>query len=274
MKDDKISYLERIGAIVKIERDSRDMSQIDFYNFLFPGNKLLTENIKSKMNDIERAKRKTIDPDFLLALHEKCNLGMDYIFGYETEFPNHENENACAYTGLSIETIELLHGLALAQNEERPSLNVDMSDADYEHRCMLISNKQEAEWILSMIEVLLTQDNSTDGTYPNYKVLFDLYMMAVMKPNNLKGVVLGSVGEDAGLAQVSREYKELYMDSLYMNDSFGGFHQIDIERIHQQIWKETLITDIERFIPAAKKYYSKKHGDADKLSNKKLFEVT
>ena len=268
----KILYLERMGECVKRERKTRKMNQIEFYQYLFPECPLTNESIKSYMNDIENAKRKTIDPDFLLALHEKCNLGMDYVFGYETEFPNHENENACNYTGLSVKTIELLHELAVDVSATIPPLESCKSDEEWEQRCKMLDAKQGAEWILRILEVLLTEDiERTEGTYPNFKILFDLYMMAVMQPQKLNGVPVDSLKQDAGLKDISYNSKEIYMDSLFVKDSFNFVHRIDVDKVHQQIWKEQLIVDIERFIPVAKKYFSEKIGDSYASENNRLF---
>lgn len=41
--------------------------------------------------------------------------------------------------------------------------------------------------------MLLTEDVETsEGSYPNYSILFDLYMMAIMKPERIHGVVVES----------------------------------------------------------------------------------
>ena len=259
MTGGKILYLEKIGDCVKTERTNRKMSQIKFYKYLYPDSNLTNESIKSYMNDIEKAKRKTIDPDFLLALHEKCNLGMDYVFGYETEFPNHENENASNYTGLSVQTIELLHELAKSVTAEIPALEECEGKEDWERRCKLISDKQGAEWILRIIEVLLTEDVETsEGSYPNYSILFDLYMMAIMKPERINGVVVESDRKMGDLMSNPNKSKEIDMNSLFMKDSFGFLHTIQIDEVHQQIWKDKLKADIERFIPVARKYFSEK----------------
>ena len=256
MKGGKILYLEKMGECVKTERINRKMSQIAFYKYLYPDSNLTNESIKSYMNDIEKAKRKTIDPDFLLALHEKCNLGMDYVFGYETEFPNRENENASNYTGLSVRTIELLHELALAVSTDIPALEDCEGKEEWEQRCKLLSDKQGAEWILRIIEVLLTEDVETsEGSYPNYSILFDLYMMAIMKPQKINGVVVDPAEQGNGIPYNT---KEIDMNSLYMKDSFGFLHTIRIDEVHQQIWKDRLNADIERFIPAARKYFTDK----------------
>lgn len=259
MKGGKILYLEKIGERVKDERTKRRLSQIKFYKLLFPESNISEESIKSYMNDIEKANRKTIDPDLLLALHEKCNLGMDYIFGYETEFPNHENENASNYTGLSVQTIELLHELALDVTADIPLLEACVGKEERERRCQLISSKQGAEWILRIIEILLTEDvEASEGSLPNYSLLFDLYMMAIMKPKKIYGVVVESKEQSNDLMAFSYKSKEIDMNSLFMKDSFGFVHSVKTDEIHRQIWKNKLNADIERFIPVAQKYFSER----------------
>ena len=158
MEGSKNPYLVKIGEIVKAERNKRKMSQKAFYEFLFPGDYWDDKGIRSKMHDIEHGVVKFIDPVFLQALHDKCNLGMDYIFGFETEFPNHENEQASAYTGLSSKTVEILHELEVAKDASIPELEPEMSDEDYKRLCKMRSDKQEADWILKIFEVLLSED--------------------------------------------------------------------------------------------------------------------
>ena len=259
----KISYIDAIGTTVKNERTKKKMKQIEFYNFLFPNNGLDLKNTKSKMHDIEKGERKTIDPDLLYALHNKCNLGMDYIFGYETVFPNHENENACKYTGLSVETIELLHELAEAQRACVPPLVPDMSNEEFSKRCEILDKKQEAEWILNIIEMLLTEDiDNENESYPNYNILFDLYMLSVAKPEKIYGITRDYTDEDElCIKQILSKSKELYIDSLSMRDSFGVGHVLDIYKIHQQIWKEKLNTDIDRFISMVQNHIVNKQSN-------------
>ena len=268
MQGGKIPYLDKMANCVKDERRKRGLSQINFYKYLFPERNLSDESIKSYMNDIEKANRKMIDPDLLHALHEKCNLGMDYVFGYETEFPNHESENACKYTGLSVETVELLNKLAMAKKAEIPPLEAGMSDEDYKRRCNVLNDKQEADWILKIVEVM----DTSEGTLPNYNILFDLYMMAVMRPAALRGIELNSVGDDEGLMQLSRKYKDLYVDSLYIKDTFGISHTINMDQVHQQIWRDKLNDDVKRFISIAQEYFSKKCDAENESSQNRLFK--
>lgn len=257
MKGGKNPYLVKIGEAVKAERTKRKMSQTAFYTFLFPGVYWDDKSIKSKMHDIEHGDYKFIDPVFLQALHDKCNLGMDYLFGFETEFPNHENEQASAYTGLSSKTVEILHELEVAKDASIPDLEPDMSDEEYKHICKMRNDKQEADWILKILEVLLSEDLDKGDTYPNYNILFDLYMISVVKPAKLRGVPMDSLKGDDGLLEISKHTKELDMDNLHMKDTFGVLHTININKIHQQIWKDKLNVDIERFASIARSYFSK-----------------
>ena len=271
MKGSKKSYPQMIGEIVKSERNKRGMSQKRFYEFLFPGGYWDDKGIKSKMHDIEHGQYKFIDPEFLQALHDKCNIGMDYIFGYETEFPNHENEQASKYTGLSSETIEILHELAVAKNTPIPESESDMNDEEFECICKIKSNKQEADWILKILEVLLSEDLDKGDTYPNYNILFDLYMIAVVKPAELRGVTTDSLKGEYGLREISDNTKDLFMDSLSMTDSFGGLHTINVDKIHQQIWKDKLSIDVERFISIAQNYFASNYSNEE--STNSLFKV-
>ena len=257
MKGSKKSYPQIIGETVKAERAKRKMSQKSFYEFLFPGSYWDDKGVKSKMHDIEHGKTKFIDPAFLQALHDKCNLGMDYIFGFETEFPNHENEQASAYTGLNSKTVEILHELEAAKDASIPEFEPGMSDEEYKHICEMRSDKQEAEWILKILEVLLSEDIDKGETYPNYNILFDLYMVSVVKPAKLRGVPVDSLKGEYGLREISEQTKELNMDFLNMTDSFGGLHTINVDKIHQQIWKDKLYLDVERFITTAQMYFAR-----------------
>lgn len=259
-------YLTMIGDTVVRERKKRNMTQKEFYEFLFPDSNLDDKSIKSWMNNVEHGRRKTIDPDLLYHLHEKCNLGMDNIFGYETEFPNHENKNACRYTGLSATAAELLHKFAVAFSAEPLPLEECKNDEDYKQRCQALSDKQEAEWILMVLELLLSEDyKSSDQTLPNYSILFDLYMLSVTEPERLNGIIKGTVCADDGLMDVAGKYEELYVDSLYMHDSFGFSHQVKIDEVHQQIWKNHLYRDIDRLISIIE---SKKQNKKQKKDNR------
>jgi hypothetical protein len=53
-------YLLAYGDCVRTERNKLKMSQVEFYNFLFPENTKEVENIKKKMNMIEKGKQKSL----------------------------------------------------------------------------------------------------------------------------------------------------------------------------------------------------------------------
>ena len=199
MESAKINHLKQIGDCVKRERNKRKMNQLEFYRFLYPGSNLANEGIKSYMNDIENAKRKKIDPDFLLELHEKCDLGMDYIFGYETEFPNHESENASNYTGLSVETIELLHKLALAKKAEIPSLEPGMNDEDSK-------------------DTLTTLKKDKDFIKPSTKVNLEFELVEV--ENGMKGIII----RDPFAQFVHAQFQ---VENGFLSDTIGGLAHLD-----------------------------------------------
>ncbi|MBO4591556.1 MAG: hypothetical protein J5684_03215, partial [Eubacterium sp.] len=223
-------------------------------------------------NDIEKANRKTVDPDLLQNLHDKCNLSMDYIFGYETEFPNYENKNACIYSGLSIDSIELLHSFALAKNEYIPPLETLLSEEEIKKRDNKISKKNEAEWILTILEVLLNTVNENNDSYLCSNILFDLYMIAVVRTANLQGIRAGMVSEDDDNFQIMNKSENLYIDSITMIDTFGASHKLEIDKIHKQIWKNRLYNDIEKFISLIQDKYVKEDVSVNRIPDHKLFD--
>ena len=83
-------------------------------------------------------------------------------------------------------------------------------------------------------------------------------MLSVIKPERIFGITRDYTDEDLSIEQVFNKSRELYITSLSMQDSFGLGHTIDINKIHQQIWKERLAADIERFIAMVQDYISKK----------------
>ena len=106
---ERIGYLISLGEKVVKERTKKKMNQVDFYRYLFPDSDKEDETIKKKMNKIENAKQRSIDFEFVNVLCEKCDLSIDYLFGRQTEFKNHQSEFVNSYTGLSANSIEQLH---------------------------------------------------------------------------------------------------------------------------------------------------------------------
>ena len=98
-----------------------------------------------------------------------------------------------------------------------------------------------------ILEALLNEGRSEED-YANFSILFDLYMIAVVKPEKLHGIRLNEVNKEDDFMQIIGKSEELYVDSLTMSDSFGVAHSIDIDKIHQQIWKNKLNSDVEKFI--------------------------
>ncbi len=249
MKNEYKSHLIHLGKVVKQERKKRKMTQTEFYEFLFPDNDEEELNVKKKMNYIENAKWVEVKYELLLALNEKCELSMDYLLGFENKYPNHDNKFACLYTGLSVETINLLHRLSKAKNADIPPLSSHMDEQQRKKRCQIFSEKMEADWILKISDLLFFEGKDKKGReLSNLKLLFDLYMISVSKPERLFGLPIGTVNKDDDCIDISYKNKELYFDSLLLSDSFDVTHSLDIEEVYQQIWRNRLERDLEEFI--------------------------
>ena len=254
MKTEEKCHLYKLGEIVRQERKKRDMNQIDFYKFLFPDNDYNDENIKKKMNALENGKNTNANYELLFALHDKCELSMDYLFGFETKYPNYENKEACTYTGLSTETIQSLHTFSSALHNSIPEPDAEMSRETFIERDSLISKKNEAAWILKMIDLLFYEDNSSNkNPSSNLKILHDLYMLSVAIPKAIWGTPEDSSDEVDDLGFGLNNSIPLVSNSLVMTDTFGGARSIDINKIHRQIWKDCLVKDLDVFIEKVRK---------------------
>ena len=120
--------LIRLGEYIRGQRDSMKLNQVDFYKFLFPEKDLNDENIKKKMNAIENGKGKEMNYELIFRLHEKFDLSIDYLFGFQTEFPNYDNKAACEYTGLAPESIKQLHFWSKYLHKEIPEIQSNMTE--------------------------------------------------------------------------------------------------------------------------------------------------
>ena len=203
------------------------------------------------MNALEKGKRETVDYELLFAIHDKCELSMDYLFGYETEFPNYDNKQASEYTGLNPDTITYLHKLCCDKNAEVSSFSPQMSHEERIKKCLMLDRKKEAEWILKIIEVLLYEKKEEDVSDDNYSLLFDLYMMSVTSPQKIYGIPLEETNKEK--EEFLKFFKpRLDPHSISMTDTFGGTHSVDIDKIYRQIWKNNLNDHLDSFIKAVK----------------------
>lgn len=238
-------YLMMLGRIVREERKKRKMTQIQFFNYLFPEEMYSDESKKKKINAIERGKGVYVNYETLFKLHEKCDLSMDYMFGLETEFPNYETKTACEYTGLDKHTIQQLHLFAKDLNASLPSLSSGMTEHQQMEYVTICEKQIQANWVLKTIDTLfLEKQNNKGNRITNLRILFDLYMMSVTKPES----VLGTPVEDNGHMLNRNSTVRIDINSLSMRDSFHSIHRIDVEKVHKEIWMKKLVADLDSFV--------------------------
>ena len=103
------SYLVVFGERLKTIRRQKNMSQVKFYNYLYPHNEKSEETIKKKMNMIERGKQKSLDLDFVLTVCHRCDLSVDFLLGIRDDYRNYDLKYICDYTGLDQEAVGWLH---------------------------------------------------------------------------------------------------------------------------------------------------------------------
>jgi len=179
---------------------------------------------------------------------------MDYLFGYETEFPNYESKNAVNYTGLSVETIELMHKLAEDKKIIVHNYSPNMSEKEAKKRMELYDRKFDAEWVSKIVNILFTENKDYKGNlFSNLSVLYDIYMICASEPSNVRGIPQKAINDKDDLLTRITKAEEINPNSLTMKDAFGVVHPIDVNKINQQIWKDQLICDLDKVSSRVKK---------------------
>lgn len=246
--------LKNLGDYVCKIRKRKKMNQVEFYRFLFPESDAEEENIKKKMNSIEHGKGKRVNYELLIRLHEKFDVSLDYLFGFETKYPNYENKAACLYTGLNPETIKQLHNWSLYANMDIPESSTGMSVAqreEYEHKRQLIT---DAKWIYEIINMLFQpkyKEDLVDGI-SDLSVLYDIYMLSVDIPDTVYGIPYEITQKDIPWYEKAVNSVEICSDSLIFSDLMNESHIIDLSEISQRMWKDRLLKDIDIMISSIK----------------------
>ena len=242
--------LERLGDFVYTQRKKLNMNQISFYRFLFPEKNLEDENIKKKMNAIEHGKGKELNYELLFRLHEKFDLSFDYLFGFETEYPNYDNKAACKYTGLEPESIRQLHFWSKYLNKETPEYIQGMTKQQQRDYVKERSRIVEAKWIFAIINALLQPKSDADikDGISDLSILYDIYMMMTNDIKQIKGFPLD--GEESNLSWYEKPSKSIALraDALFFTDSMTETHMVNISEVNKKIWEERLLRDIDSMI--------------------------
>ena len=242
--------LTRLGEFVRNQRKKLKMNQTEFYRFLFPEKNLEDENIKKKMNAIEHGKGKELNYELLFRLHEKFDLSFDYLFGFETEYPNYDNKAACNYTGLEPEAIRQLHFWSKYIYKEDPEYVQDMTEQQYKDYIREKTRIGEAKWIFAIMNALLKPKSAADikDGISDLSILYDMYMMMTNDIEHIRGLPLDIVNSDLSWNEKALSSVTLCPDTLYFTDSMNETHKVNIGEVNRKIWEERLLKDINNMI--------------------------
>ena len=259
-----------LGDKVRSLRKRKKMNQVTFYRDLYPEKVLEEENIKKKMNAIENGTRKTVDYDFLFRLCDKYEVSLDYLFGFETEYPNYENKAVSNYTGLSSEAVGQLHFWSKYKDKDIPEISSDMSEKQFKEWALEKTRKGEAQWILDITSKLLEKKGVKDkkSGIADLSILYDIYMMSLEPPETITGIPEEIAKGDMEYMQKIYQAEKISTESISFRDSMGEIHSIDIGAVNQQIWKERLLKDIDVFISEIRKGRKAESDSGDDLTTK------
>ena len=202
------------------------------------------------MNAIENGKNKKADFDLLFRLHEKYDVSLDYLFGYETEYVNYENQATSKYTGLSGEAIEQLHFWSKCRDEKMPELPDNITDTDYKDYINHLNLINESKWILDTASKLFEkkyEKDEKDGI-ADLSILYDIYMLSLDTPETVMGISEEIANSKMPLLEKAANGIRIAANSIFYSDGMNEVHKIDIAEINKQIWKDRLIKDIDMFI--------------------------
>lgn len=240
----------KLGEFVYEKRKNLKMNQVTFYKYLFPEKNLEDENIKKKMNAIENGKGKELNYELLFRLHDKFDLSLDYLFGFETEYPNYDNKAACNYTGLGPESIRQLHFWSKYLTKEDPVYSKDMTKQQHKDYCKEKDRIAEAKWIFAIMNALLqpkSAEDKKDGI-SDLSILYDIYMMMTNDIKRISGIPLDIANSNIPWRQKISSSVTLDPDALYFTDSMKETHTVNISEINRKIWEERLLRDIDIMI--------------------------
>lgn len=242
--------LIKLGEFVWKTRKDMKMTQIEFYRYLFPEKSLDDENIKKKMNVIENGKGKNLNYEFLFRLHERFDLSIDCLFGFETEYPNYENKAACKYTGLEPEAIRQLHFWNKYLNMDE-SLLENAITTDNNKILFVEKNRiNEAKWIFEILNMILqpkSNEERKDGI-SDLSILYDIFMMVTSEIEKVVGIPMEVMGSNLSWNEKMMNNIAISPESLCFSDSMNEPHNVNIKEINRKIWEERLMNDIDDMI--------------------------
>ena len=242
--------LKKFGQFVKETRKNMKMSQVKFYRYLFPEKDFDDENIKKKMYVIENGKGKEMNYELLFRLHDMFDLSMDYLFGFETDYPNYENKAVCKYTGLSPESVRQLHFWKYYLLKEEPKYSSKMTKQQYKEYVTEKTRINEAKWFFEIVNTLLQPKSVEDkkSGVSDLSVLYDIYMLITDRTEKIVGIPMEVAEKDISWPDKTAKSIAVSPDSLYFSDSMNETHRVDIIEVNRQIWEERLLKDIDELV--------------------------
>jgi len=239
--------LSDLGRFVRNKRKTMKMNQVDFYRYLFPEKELEDENIKKKMHAIENGKGKEMNYDLLFRLHEIFDLSFDYLFGFDTEYPNYENKAACKYTGLSPASIKQLHFWSEYLSKDEPTISQCATDEERDNYFKELSRVKEVKWIFAILNILLQPKSieEENSCISDLSILYDIYMLVTDKTRKIRGLPIDVVNSSASWQDKALQSVWLSPDNLYFSDSMNEIHHVNIREVNKKIWEERLLRDID-----------------------------
>ena len=247
-------HLIEMGNKIRAIRNRHKMNQVAFYRFLFPEEELAEENIKKKMNALENGKSKRINFKLLQCIHDKFDVSIDYLLGYETEYKNYENKAASDYTGLSSEAVRQLHFWRNQNINELGDPSSSMTKEQYLSFLEAKKNKNDSYWILYILSKLLEMksDEERKKEVADLSIFYDIYMMSLDPPESILGIPKDIMSRNIPFCEKAANSIQIAANYVSYRDSNNEIHPVDIGVLNQQIWKDRLIHDIEKFIAELK----------------------
>lgn len=167
-------------------------------------------------------------------------MSLDYLFGFETDYPNYENKAACLYTGLSSEAISQLHFWNGFRDKEIPPRRKGLSAEEEKKYYTELDRIRESKWILEIVNELLEKKSEADekSGISDLSIFYDLYMMTLEAPSIVSGID----------AEKWKHIVNVSSDSISYSDQMGEAHSIRFNEINQQVWRNRLMKDIDDFV--------------------------
>ncbi len=269
------THPEKFGSLVRSERRKLNMNQIAFYKYLFPDRRKEEETIKKKMNNIENGKQKSVDFEMLLAICQKCDVSADYILGLNKDYRNHDYEFVCKYTGLDVNSVQILHRWALDKNNGGDLSLIGKAYFEGEEEEMIKAhNKQTGTIFLRIINYLFREKKTPSndkrkkvGSYSHLRILYSLYLMCMAKPKTITGIpyvdeldnldkYMTSDNLDPHTHNASSKTLSSVMldgkETAFMEDENGVTYFISTKEILEQIARRKLDRAIDDFISSVK----------------------